>query len=597
MKMRSNKYVLIFLILVFCILSTNVTAEDKLVTLKVRGANINDVLLMLTEQSGINLVPDETVQGQVTIDLRDVNIQDALRTLTIAYGYHFDMIADNIYLVSREGFNQPAEINVKNGRLTVIVENGDIRNILNQIAQMAALNIVMDAQINGTVSANIKDVPLEIGLMSFLQANGFSLSKSNNIYRIFASGKGGMPNNLSISVVDGMVSIDVQQADLSEVLRTISRLATINMVLFSGVRDTIDLKLDNVPLEEVIDVILSGTRFTYKYSEGVYLIGDKNPNSYSANLLTTNEIIPLEYLQVEDVPQLLPNNFPTANVKVIKEQNALMVTGTQQEIDGLKKYINKIDAKIPQIVVDALIIQLNKSKNEGQGIKIGSLYEDNDNEEKATVLFDTAEGQINYKSVLKLPNDFYFKINNLVTQGLATVKARPNITTLNGQQANIDVSTTQYYKIVETDSDGNEDISYESVSAGVTLEVTPWVSSTGEITLNLKPVVSNIGSAALDGGRPPVDRREASTTIRIKDGHTIVLGGLIQDVRSNTKTKVPFFSKLPLIGSLFRTNDSDISQTELVIYITPHVLKEREEDVKEDMQEMNDKVDKVGEGI
>lgn len=595
MKMRYNKYVLLFLILILFIMSIPVTAEDNLVTLKVRGASINDVLLMLTEQSGINLVPDETVQGQVSIDLRDVDIQDALRTLTIAYGYHFDMIADNIYLVSREGFNQPAEINIKDERLTVIVENGDVRKILNEIAEKADINIVMDAQVNGAVSANIREVPLEIGLMSFLQANGFSLSKGNDIYRVFVSGRGGMPNNLSISVADGMVSIDVQQADLGEVLRTISRLANLNMVLFSGVRDVIDLKLDNIPVEDVIDVILSGTRFTYKYVEGVYLVGDKNTNSPSSNLLTTNKIIPLEYLQVETVPQLLPNNFPAGNVKVIKEQNALMVTGTQQEIDNLKKYISKIDTKIPQIIVDALIIQLNKDKNENPGIKIGMLYGDNDDEEKATVLFDTVLGQINYKSILKLPSDFYLKINNLVTEGLATVKARPNITTLNGQQASIDVATTQYYRTVETDEDGNEDVKYESVSAGVSLEVTPWVSSTGEITLKLKPTVSNIGAPPKEGP-PAVDRRQASTTVRIKDGHTIVLGGLIQDVGSSSKSKVPLFGDLPFIGSLFRTKKNDISQTELVIYITPHVLKEEEEDVKDYMQDMIDKVDKVGVG-
>jgi type IV pilus assembly protein PilQ len=561
---------------------------ENLVTLTVRGADIKDVLVMLTEQSGINLVPDETVQGQVTIDLRKVDIQEALRTLTIAYGYRFDKIAENIYLVSREGYNPPAEIDYRDGRLTLKVENGDVREIINEIARKAGINIIMDSQVQGAVSANLNKVPLEIGLMSFLQANGFSLSKSNDIYRVLMTGQGGPQNNLAISIVDGLVSIDVQQVDLGEVLRTISRLGNLNMVLFSGVRDVVDLKLESVPVKEAIDIILSGTRFTYRYIEGVYLVGEKSASSPASALLTTNELIPLEYLQAETLPQLLPNSFPASNVKVIKEQNALLVTGTQSEIEFLKEYISKIDTKIPQIVVDALIIEFSRNQNESPGIKLGMNYGD----EKETVLFDSALGQITYKSVLELPEDFYLKINYLVNKGDATVKARPNITTMNGQQARIDVGTVQYYKVINTDEDGNDETRYQSINAGVTLEVTPWVSSTGEITLKLKPTVSNIGGAATEGP-PQISRREVSTTVRVKDGQTIVIGGLIQDVGSNSQSRVPILGDIPYLGAFFRSDNNNINQTEMVIYITPHVLGEEEENVKGEMEEMLKRADRI----
>ncbi|HLV10242.1 MAG TPA: secretin and TonB N-terminal domain-containing protein [Halanaerobiales bacterium] len=556
---------------------------QNMVTLTVRGADIKDVLVMLTEQCGINLVPDETVQGQITIDLRDVDIQEALRTLTIAYGYRFDKIAGNIYLVSSEGYTPPAEIAYQDGKLTLKAENGDIREIINEIASLSGINIIMDNQVQGKVSANLVNVPLEIGLVSFLQANGFALSKSNDIYRILIAG-GTSPANLAISVVDGLVSIDVQQADLSEVLRTISRLGDLNMVLFSGVRDVVDLKLDGVPIEEVIDIILSGTRFTYRYIEGVYLVGDKSTGSPASALLTTNELIPLEYLQAETLPQLLPNNFPVSNVKVIKEQNALLVNGTQSEIEFLKEYIAQIDTRIPQIVVDALIVEFSRNRNESPGIRLGMTYDD----DEETVLFDSALGRLTYKSILKLPDDFYLRINYLVDQGEATVKARPNITTMNGQQARIDVGTVQYYKVVDSDGD-NDQTRYQSINAGVILEVTPWVSSSGEITLKLNPSVSNIGGAATEGP-PQISRREVNTTVRVRDGQTIVIGGLIQDVGSTSQSKVPILGDIPYIGALFRSDNSNVNQTEMVIYITPRVLEEEEEDVKVEMEEMLERV-------
>ncbi len=576
---------LLLILLILTVISYRVLAAEDLVTLKVRGADIKDVLIMLTEQSGINLVPDETVQGQVTINLQDIGLQEALNTLTVAYGYQFDRISDRVYLVSREGFSKPPEVEYRDGLLSLHVNNREIREVLNKISREAGINIIMGGTVSEMVSVDLINVPLELALQSFLQSNGFSLSKNNDIYRIFKSG-GGQQNDLAISVVDGMVTIDVQQADVAEVLRTISRLSDLNMVLFSGVREIIDLKLEQIPVDEVIDTVLAGTRFTYRRIDNVYLIGDKSINSPASTLLTTNELIPLQYLQAEMVPQLLPNNFPAANVKVIKEQNALLVTGTQGEIDNLKKYIDKIDTKIPQIVVEALIVEL--SHNQSENPRLGLKYTDEE-----TTLFDSVKGKLNYRSILSLPTNFYFELQSLVEKGLATVKARPNITTLNGQQASINVGTIRYYKVIKTDDDGNEQTTYQSVNAGVTLEVTPWVSSTGEISLKLRPTVSNIGGAVTEGP-PEISQREANTTVRVKDGQTIIIGGLIQDVGSNSSSKVPVLGDIPIIGGLFQSEDNKIRQTEMVIYITPHVLKDQEEtEIDRDMKRMLDKLEEV----
>lgn len=588
--MSDKKKIIVISLFLLLILSFKVYSQDELVSLKVRGADISDVLVMLTEQSGINLVPDETVQGKVTINLQNVEFQEALKTLTIAYGYKFDKISERVYMVSQEGFSKPPEVIYNNGLLTLHVLNSDVREVIKEIAKKTGKNIVISNSITGKISVDLVEVPLEVGLNIMLQANGFSLSKTDDIYRVIDTGNRAS-NNLAISVVDGNVSIDVQQADVAEILRTISRLSGVNMVLFGGVREVVDLKLDDVPIQEAIDTILTGTRFTYRVVDGVYLIGDKNINSPASSILTTNALIPLEYLQVDKVPPLLPNNFPSANVKIIKEQNALLVTGTQAQIKNLKEYINKIDTKIPQIVVDALVIELSNNKIKNPILKLGMNY----NDEEETVLFDSVLGQLTYKSVLDLPDDFYLKVNSLVNQGVATVKARPNITTLNGQQAVIDVGTVQYYKVIKIDSEGNETTQYQSVNAGVTLDVTPWVSSSGEITLKLKPTVSNIGGAATEGP-PQISRREVSTTVRVKDGQTIVIGGLIQDVGSNSNSRVPLLADIPIIGSFFKSENNNVNQTELVIYITPHVLKENQESVKKDMELMLDKVERLNVG-
>lgn len=590
--MKINRFTrLVIVVFLILILFNQITkAEDDLVNLQVRGASIRDVLVMLTEQSGINMVPDETVQGQVTINLKNVSLEEAINTLTTAYHYKFNKLTDNVYLVSKNPFNKPPKVEIENGILSLEVEDNDIRNVLNIISDKADLNMIIDDSVSGKVSVNLHNVPLNVGLTSFLTANGFSLTKNEDIYRVMSTG-GGQNNKLAISIIDGKVTIDVQQANLADIIRTISRLSGVNMVMFGGVRAVLDLKLDQIPLDEAIEIMLSGTQFTYRKLDEVYMIGDKNVNSPASNLFTTSEIIPLEFLQVEKVPKLLPNNFPASNVKIIKQQNAILATGTQSQISNLKEYIEKIDIKIPQIVVDALIIEVSHNQNSNPALQLGMNY----NDEDETVLFDSSLGKLTYKSVLDLPSDFYLKVKSLVEKGVATVKARPNITTLNGQQAKIDVGTVQYYKVVNTDDDGNEETKYQSINAGVTLDVTPWVSSSGEITLKLQPTVSNIGGAATEGP-PKISRREINTTVRVKDGQTIILGGLIQDVGSNSNSKVPILGDLPFVGSLFQSENKNVNQTELVIYITPHVLETETQRAEEDLERMEEKVEKIKKG-
>ncbi|OCL27231.1 hypothetical protein U472_07105 [Orenia metallireducens] len=503
MEKRKNKGILI--ILLICLFSSIFSlysyAETSLVSLSVRNANIEDVLMMLTEQSGINLVPDKELKGKVTLNLKGVKIQEALQALTKAYNYQFKKMTDNTYLVSQ-----------------------------------------------------------------------------------FDNDK------LNIWVIDGKVTMEAKDANLGDILASISQISKVNMVLFGPIREQINLKLDDIPIEDAINLILAGGRYTYIRKGDVFLVGEKNINSPASSLLTASELIPLEYLQAEKVLKVLPSNIPASNVKVINEQNAIMVTGTQSEIEKVKEYIAKIDQKIPQIVVEALIIDISHQKGDTSSLSLSSQLE---GDSESITLFDNDLGKLSYKSIIDFSDNFRLNLQSLISNGKATIRANPNITTLNGQQATIEVSDVTYYEVINTDEDGNEETKYQSIDAGITLDVTPWVSNSGSITLELKPSISNM-KAQYQSRPPDIGRREISTTVRVKDGQTIVLGGLLQDNGSKTVNKVPILGDIPLLGRLFRSKSDNSSKTELLIYITPHILKDNDnKDASKSMEDMIKKADEV----
>ena len=587
---KKIKILLIILLILIIGIANRIQAKDNLIDLNARNAKINDVLVMLSEQSGLNIVPDPTVQGKITINLKGVEFKEAIKTLTMAYGYQFKKTNQNTYLVSRRRLDFPLKVKVDNNKLSLNVEEGKIRTVLNQIAQEADIDILMDEKVKGEISADMTDVPIKNGLKDLLRMNGFALSVHDGIYKVFKFDDRSADNNLNISVIDKQLSIDVKNADIAKVLRTISRLSGKNMVIYGGVGGSISLKLDKIPIKEAIDIILSGTRFSYKESGSVYLIGDKNAHSTTGALFTDTEVIPLQYLQAEKIPSLLPGHFPVANIKVLKEQNAISVTGTEEDIIKLKDYISKIDRKIPLIGVEALIIDISHSEGTDPKAKLG--YTKKNIKGEREELFDSINGLINYSSVLELPEDFYVKLQSLVKKGQVKVKAKPNITTLNGQEATINIDTVRYYEVVDRDeNDDQKDVRYENVNTGVKLKVVPWVSSSGEITLKLNPSVSNPSNRTNTEGPPNINRRDFSTTVRVKDGETVVLGGLMRNEKSTSEQKVPILGDIPLLGALFRDKSTDIKQTEVVIYITPRVLNEEYQKIEDSKKKMLEKVE------
>lgn len=181
-------------------------------------------------------------------------------------------------------------------------------------------------------------------------------------------------------------------------------------------------------------------------------------------------------------------------------------------------------------------------------------------------------------SIAKLPANFYLQIKAMESEGIANVRSRPQIATLNGHTASISIGTTQYF-ILKTEtpiSSANQVVlqeseRFETIKAEMILKVTPWVNANGEITAEIHPEFSTPKNG-LDPSIPPtIDHRVLDSTVKLKDGETIILGGLIQEFDNETINKFPILGHLPLLGKLFQNRSYNKTYAELVIYLTPHI--------------------------
>ncbi len=600
---------------------TPVDPEHKVMSpLDVKDADIQDVIRTISKGYNLNIVLDKDVSGKVTVHLSDVPVIEGLRTLARSNGY--DLVKEgNVYRIRKAVDEQRSIISFFKGKLTVDVQNVDVKDLLKEISVKTATSIVPDSKVQGKITGKLYQVDLDDGLRALLEGNGFEITKRKNIYQVSMGqdgaasgpaspmGRYSMRNtgtsNFYIDLSNGRLTLDVSNGNLQDVLKAIAQKSDMQVVTYGNIMGEINAKLRDIPLTEALALLLGGTMFTFVQKDSIILIGDRNAATPAGQALSKSELIQLKCIKADGVMQVLPKDISPSNVRVIKEQNALLVSGTSEDIVSMREFVNTIDIPTPQVSIDAVIVEYS----EGLQKEFGTDFwlHDANKSSKSYKSIPSPSTQLGSGSnsvesgfsgaglkkfiadlngwgsftgrentiIGKLPDDFFAVIKFLESQSKANVLAKPSIVTLNGNKASINVNETRYFKVTTGSSVLGADYSirFQPITFGIKLDITPWISQGGQITAEIAPEVSNSDGANPDGGYPNVSTRTISTTVRLNDGETIILGGLIKTNVSENRDKIPLLGDIPLIGNLFRHTTKSFSKTNLVVYITPHIIK------------------------
>ncbi len=586
--------------------------------LDVKDADIQDVIRTISKGYNVNVVLDKDVSGKVTVRLSDVPVIDGLRTLARSLGLEVVKEGD-VFRVRKAVEEQRSAISFAKGKLTVDVQNVDVKEFLKDISAKTAISIVPDSRLEGKISGKLYQVDLDDGLRALLEGCGLKIVKRKNIYQVVSSDAsssssppGGMPppypgyqrqghagsTPLALDYSNGKISLDVTNGNLQDVIKAISDQSDLQIITYGTISGDINAKLKNVPLTEALALLLGGTMFTFVQKDSIILIGDRNAATPAGQALSKSELIRLDCIKADGVMQILPKDIPPNNVKVIKEQNALLVSGTSEEIVSVRDFIKTIDIPTPQVSINAVIVEYTQDLNSHFGASAGkrpnlvdssyflhptpaflqqgaSDHTDIGSSGKAIKDFLTSSLGLGPTNTLisKIPDDFFLFLQFLETEDKAKVLAQPSIVTLNGNKASISVKQTNYYKVTTGTVTGTDyTIRFQPIDFGIKLEITPWISMGGQITAEISPEVSNEVSTANADGYPNLSIRSITTTVRLKDGETIILGGLVQNQESEFKQKIPLLGDIPFIGRLFSYTGKTRTKSNLVVYITPHIL-------------------------
>ena len=302
--------------------------------------------------------------------------------------------------------------------------------------------------------------------------------------------------------------------------------------------------------------------------------------------------IHLKYIKTSELIACLPPSFSKDEITETGTGNSFFYTGSQDRRKVFLEQLKEIDVPKKLVRYDLLILQYEKSSNLTWGISTSL----RPSEIGDRMLVTGEVGNllnINFDAITAFGLTFSEKINTAIANNQAAVFADTTLYGLSGEKLTFKNTNTYRYKDASIDpATGKETFSTvtREITSGLVLEIDGWVSGDGIITMQINTSVSKQGVdvSKKNGNPPPTSEKNITTKIRAKSGESVVLSGLSQSDFSQSDQGVPFISRIPVIGNLFKSKDVSKTKTEMTIYLLPHIEENPEEEKKGSWKEVLD---------
>jgi type IV pilus assembly protein PilQ len=568
-------------------------------TLVIRDVEFESVpagvaLRSLARLYGINLSVEEGLDLPITVHLSRVTVEELLQHLRLTYPLEIRR-EEGIWHVRRSqeaDRRQDLHLLWQSGRLELEAAQVRLDSLGAALARQGVLTLLSGTLGDRRVSGYVSTASPEEGVRALLRSHGLELLReAPGVYLVReASATAGQPT-FELFAEGNLVTFRLAGAPLDQVLRELARVLQWNIFFYGEVKGTVSATAEALPANRALELLLVGTGLGVRIEESSLLVGD-------ARLLEFGEarLIVLNHLKVEGLIERIPENLLQAvALQAIPEQNGLLVSGPTPAINAVESFVAAIDHPVQQILFETLVVDFYDEVGSELGLELGvgaprdsthaqSFFPQIDVETRGSYLkgqLSISDKFLNLPVVGELPDDFYIRLRALEKAGRVRVRSRPQLATVNGNPATLTVGTTQYFLIRSETTFAQQTVQtriseqFETIEANMTLSITPWVTASGEIVTRIKPEF-NTPQGSLNSQVPPtINHRIVDTTVQLRDGETIILGGLVQETISDEERRFPILWRIPLLGRLFVSKAKVTTTSELMIYLTPHIYDPR----------------------
>jgi type IV pilus assembly protein PilQ len=410
------------------------------------------------------------------------------------------------------------------------------------------------------------------------------------------------------------LSLNFQDIEVRSVLQLLADFTGLNMVVSDSVTGNLTLRLQNVPWDQALDIILKTKGLDKRQAGNVITVAPaaeiaaREQQELEA-MKAQEELAPLRtefvrvnYAKASDIAAILSQEGSSiltsrGSVTIDERTNTLLVRDTDESLAGVRRLLSVLDIPVRQVLIESRIVIASDDFSRDLGVRFGVTNANFNASQTSGFTSGTLNGtteiingdtlelddRLNVNlpianpagsiglALAKLPLGtlLELEISAAQTEAKAEVVSSPRVITANQSEARIEQGVEIPFQ--EASSSGATSTQFKK--AVLSLTVTPQITPDDRVVMDLEVTKDNVGQ--IFGGIPSIDTRQVQTSVLVDNGQTVVLGGIYETESADTVTRVPFFSNLPVVGALFRSTNKIDNKNELLVFVTPKILKEQ----------------------
>jgi type IV pilus assembly protein PilQ len=415
------------------------------------------------------------------------------------------------------------------------------------------------------------------------------------------------------------ISMDFKDADLANVFRIIAEVSNLNIITTDEVKGKVSVRLINVPWDQALDIVLKSKGLgvsqegnvlriapltTLRGEDKARLDAKKEVEKLQASLEGVIETIPVNYGKASDLQTKVKDLLSEGGkIQIDDRTNMIIVRDLRKNVEEIKALVATLDTATPQVLIEARIVEVDTNFTRELGVQWGGSWQNGTNTQIGitgvqdstgaylpgqpltnTTPFVAAATPPNFAvnlpaavglgagggisfGILKDNLRLDLSLSALESSGKGKVVSSPKVVTIDNKEALIEQGTQIPYSTVSASGTNTQ-----FVDATLSLKVTPHITPEGSVIMKLEAKNDSQGDVGASG-QPAINKKKATTEVLVRDGETAVIGGILQVSRTENLAAVPWLSKIPVLGYLFKNTTNSSTNRELLIFITPKIMK------------------------
>ena len=599
---------------------------NQKVETSVSNGSLQEFLKGLAATHNLNLNIDQSVNQRITSYFSDEKVMNVLLYLARQYNLEFTFTGTIITVSSYKDPllslpPKPKELkisyNSNNESVTMDLQDDSLLNVAKKITQLSNINVIVQPDLFGKkITGYIQELPVQSAIEKLALTNNFKLSKTNDNVFVLESLKpdeeivskpyndegsniavrrvnrnNNSPSSTTINVREDrgkkLISLNVINAPIRDVIKNISEQAAINYFVYSEITGNTTANVQNMEFDEVLKYILQGTKYTFNSDNDVYMIGDRKDEG-----LRSHQMIQLKYRSVDSLLPVIPTELKQGvEIQEFKELNSFLLSGSEPQIKEIEAFVREVDKTVPMVMIEVILMDVKKSKLIQTGLSMGV----SDSVRTGGTLiggsgtdftfgandinrFINQLGLNNVFNIGRVSPNFYISLKALENNSNIDLRQTPKLSTLNGHNANLSIGSTRYYLQRTQNVLGSLNPQtviteqYIPLEANLAINIRPFVSGDEQVTLNIDVDISDfIGNTPINIP-PPSASSKFRSIIRVKNEEMVVLGGIERNEKSEEGSGTPFLSRIPILKWLFSSRSKTNSKTVSIVFIKPTII-------------------------